>query len=368
MAIKICTGDPRSGKSYYAVWHLTTKFFEFDKILNEYSPKTLKDHSGKKTKFTIITNLEDLKLPHIPLERLLREYGCITEGSRGFKYDPGKLFNLPLMQKLTKELGVLVFIIDEAHKLFPDKFSDEDCLNYFREHGHLGHEWYLITQYWPAVSRFITGLAEYEIKVSGRALSALGERRYTFLKGGEKIGGKVLKPDPWIHSLYQSSTQREVEKTLTPVRKIALVTVLALIGCGFLGSYFLSRFNPSSGDETAAAAAAVSSPDPAPTGPTVAGAGPSGGGSRGSGTFDPARIFQEMIRVAVGNLIFNDAPYMIQWGHNLYNVRDWEYPIEYDRANKQIYTYVPREVYEELTFVSELELNEKRRGAERAAL
>ncbi len=361
MAIKICTGDPRSGKSYYAVWHLTTKFFEFDKILNEYQPKILKDHSGKRTKFTIITNLENLKLPHIPLEKLLRDYKCIIENERGFRYDPGKLFNLPTMQKITAELGVLVFVIDEAHKLFPDKFSDEDCLNYFREHGHLGHEWYLITQYWPALSRFITGLAEYEIKVSGRSLSAMGERRYTFLKGGEKIGGKVLKPDPWIHSLYQSATQREIEKTLTPVRKIAVLTIVFVGLAGFMFYSFLNRFT-SDTSEASAAATGASEVSPADLAPSVAGSGAQVSRHKKDQYTINDITNGSMVRVSVGKLIFNGHPYLIQWGDDLYRISDWAYPIEFDQINNVVYTYVPETVYDNLKFITSLDLSEKKKN------
>ncbi len=355
MAIKICTGDPRSGKSYYAVWHLTTKYFNYDKILNEYHPKEIKDHAGKKTKFTIITNIEELKLPHLKLEELLREYGCVSETAKGIKTDPSKLFNLSVQEELTKKYGVLVYLIDEAHELFPDRFASEECFNYFRRHGHFGHEFYLITQYWPAISRFITGLAEYEIKVVPRSFSATGERRYHFIKSGEKIGSKILKPDPWIHALYRSSHNREVEKTLNPIRKLAIIVLLLAVGIGVMVKIFIYQFSGGS-----VAAATKDPPENSRSAaPAVAGVG--GGRSEGIEKRNrrSALDSEQMVRVKVGVLWMGSKPFAIQWGNKIINVKEWMYGLEYTGANDPVYAYVPENVWESLRFVSEVERKAK---------
>lgn len=360
MAIKIITGKPRAGKTYFGVWHLVTKYFEFDKILKEFTVKSIKDHAGNMVKPIIITNIAEFKLPHITLESLLERFDCIKVGKNGRYIEPSGFFNYETQQQISHELGgILVYVIDEAHELFPCKYYNEDCFNYFRRHGHFGHEYYLITQYWPALSNLLTGLAEYEIKAVSRTMSAIGEYRYHYLHNGEVVEKKILKPDPWIHSLYRSAFAREVEKPPRPIIKMAMLSGFLLLCAVGLGVFFFVRVGnraESYRSQSPAHARAVETggggvggqgevlekksphavkaiPNPLSLG-VPAGSSPSGG-------IEP---IMETVAIQFGGAWVEGKPVAVDFFGRVMMLRDLPYAYTADKKTLKITVYVPAEV------------------------
>ena len=70
MAIRIIDGNPGCGKTYYLVKFLRDNYY--DKTSNGYVAKT---------GYTVISNIDDLKLPHLNLNELVEKYIGKGEGS-----------------------------------------------------------------------------------------------------------------------------------------------------------------------------------------------------------------------------------------------------------------------------------------------
>ncbi|MCF6205079.1 MAG: zonular occludens toxin domain-containing protein, partial [Methylococcaceae bacterium] len=106
MSIKIITGVPGSGKSFYAVKEVITKHFEWSDKINEWV---------NLTDVTIISNIVGLKLPHIRFDPYLKENNIDYK-----KFFTSNYFKKILIPKYKK----VVILLDEAQKLFPYSFRD----------------------------------------------------------------------------------------------------------------------------------------------------------------------------------------------------------------------------------------------------
>jgi len=212
MAIRIITGVPGSGKSFYAVKHLRDNYFEYDKK---------QDHWTAKKGVTVITNIDELKLKHLNLDEILSDNNLTIKG----------FFNVDYQEKIKKKYPKVVYFLDECQKYFPRKFYDEKVFYYFQYHRHMGHDVYLMTQSIRLLPREIEELAEFEIRAVRRGLSVFGELKYKVMANGEIIDHKVLKKNKGIFNLYRSMDQKEVEKIKNPLIKYMVVTlIIALIG------------------------------------------------------------------------------------------------------------------------------------------
>lgn len=125
MAIYSVTGKPGSGKSFWAVHHLVTKYFNWNEIHREFLPKF-----GA----ALVTNLDKLRLDHYELDEMIDKAGGVN-----------KFFTVDYQREVLKRFIRIVYIIDEAGKYFPPGFKDEKVLFFFQYHRHLGIDVYLIS-------------------------------------------------------------------------------------------------------------------------------------------------------------------------------------------------------------------------------
>lgn len=222
MAIKIITGVPGSGKSYYALHKVILESFQFDKKYFDWQPIP-----GKEC--TIVTNIESLRLPYFDLNQLVQEYA---------NGDFSLFFTVPIQQLLTDKYPRIRYIIDECQRYFHSKFHDKETFYYFQYHRHLGHDIYMIAQVWDSISKHITGLCEYEFRANPRTISLRGEFRYLIYCGFDKVGSVTLPPDKRIFALYQSFQQADHGKTINPIRR----WLFMLFGLFLLVSFSLWYF------------------------------------------------------------------------------------------------------------------------------
>jgi len=217
--LKVITGAPRSGKSYYALREIILKNFTFNERFHEWQPLS-------EDPPTIITNIDGLKIPHVNLNELCQELGV----------DVAHLCTLRVFdnQVLTKYPKV-VLLIDEAQSYFPSDFKSKETdrldntFFFFEYHGHRPIDIYLIGQLWISFAPRIVRLAEYQIEAVRRHLSFAGELRYHFMSGFDIINRVTLKPDRRIFALYKSSEgELHVTKPPRPYRFYAIAITVAL--------------------------------------------------------------------------------------------------------------------------------------------
>jgi hypothetical protein len=218
--LRIIEGKIGAGKTFYAVHHLISSYYVFDKTFKEYLPKS--------NDFKIITNIRDLKLYHLSLNAEIEKAGSI-ELFFTFEYQ--------------KSLGRVIYLIDEAQALIDRKFYNKDVFLYFQTHRHLGHDIYLITQDVATLPKELRVLAEYIIQPVARSKRIFNEFRYNVLVGDDIVSRIVLKMNKDIFRLYTSQLDKEIErpKRFTLKYIIYFVVILGFIYGGFrlfLYTYF----------------------------------------------------------------------------------------------------------------------------------
>lgn len=222
MSVKVITGVPRSGKSYFAVREVALKHFQWSKDFFEWT--------SKKDAPTIITNLEDFRLPHVNFEQFLLENNV----------DYREFFTLDYFdQVVLPTFGRVVIILDEAQSYFPPDFKDDRAVSggknrgrsvffFFEFHGHRPIDIYLIGQLWIAFHPRIIRLGEYQIDAQPKTLSIRkGELSYHFLNQSQhKIDSASFIVDPKIASLYKSSHGELNSNEIRPKRKLIMYALL----------------------------------------------------------------------------------------------------------------------------------------------
>jgi len=218
MAIRIITGVPRAGKTYYAVKHLVDNYY-----VKSGEVYTLKEGVN------VVTNIDGLKLPHTNLNKLLK--------AKGLTFD--SFFTIPIQEEYTKDFKNIIYIIDEAQQFIRTRFANNDVFSYFEYHGHYGHDVYLITHSIDKVTKQITSLMEYEIRAVKRSFSIAGEFKYNIRSGYEIFKRQVIKPKQEIYDLYRSQFATEKEKIKNPIVKTVAIMAVALIICAIFAYKFL---------------------------------------------------------------------------------------------------------------------------------
>lgn len=223
MAIRIIDGNPGSGKSYYLVKFLRDNYY--DKIDGEYVPK-----DG----ITVISNIDDLALPHLKLGDMILNRIGKGEGAAD------RFFEYQHQTALTAEIGgSLVYAIDEAQRFWRsgDKTKTQNlAYEYFEMHRHLGHDVFLCTQESSKLPKHITSLPEFIITAAPRSRSILGEFRYFHISDGLTVNTENLIKDTEIFSLYKSMDRAETVKVRNPLMpKIFALCglVVLMIGGGY---------------------------------------------------------------------------------------------------------------------------------------
>lgn len=225
--IKIVTGVPGSGKTYYAINHLLDKHYK--KIDGEWH---------KKSDVTILTNIKDFKLEHINLDDAMRKAGVRAE----------VFFTVPYQEKVIKKYGYCIYVLDEAQRLFHRKFYNKDVFYFFDYHRHLGIDIYLVTQDIKKLPLEIKSVAESEIRAVRKSLSFFGEFKYSARIDDDILERIVLKPDKTIFALYTSFESETKEKQKNRVKWVTM-GAFALMPIGVV--IFLSVFGGSKKDVNA---------------------------------------------------------------------------------------------------------------------
>ena len=218
MSINFIAGKPGSGKTYWAVHHLVSKYFEWNKIHSEFMPKY---------GFAIVTNIDALRLDHYNLDEMIQKAGGVT-----------KFFTVAYQKTILAKWNRIIYIIDEAGHYFPAKFNDEKVLAFFQFHRHLGLDFYLISVgLQDVVCSGITRIIEKRLQARPRSKKVMGEFKYTTIVEGDKAGTTVLRPDKKIFALYRSMEMEETEVVKSVVKKyIAVIAVLMLLS--LVGFYY----------------------------------------------------------------------------------------------------------------------------------
>ena len=224
--IKLITGKPRSGKSYYAVKCLRDQY-------------CYKDKDGLwqvKSKYFIITNIDGLVISGEnckSLKELFRKKGkSFTE-----------FFNYEYQKEISAKVGKdIIYIIDECQQYINPYFRDAETILYFDMHGHLGHTVYLITQDRIKITKQIMTLVEREIRFVQRSL-LLTSRNFTYkeLVAGDIVGRRTIPVDKTVFELYISQFAEETEKPKNTFVKYIVMMFLALLISGYM---LVSRLLP----------------------------------------------------------------------------------------------------------------------------
>ena len=218
MTIRLITGGPGSGKSYFMVKHLVDKYFDYNKEADIYKKK--KEYED----VSIFTNIDELALDHVDLADAIKKSGQNIEG----------FFSLEYQKSIRKKYPRIVYIIDEAPMYFRSRFYNNDVFAYFEYHRHLGDDIYLIAIDRYKLSKEISTMGETEFRAVRRSLSFMGELKYNEMIQGEIISRKVLKPEKKIFNLYKSFTKNETENIKkAPLFKIliGMILVFPIAGC-----------------------------------------------------------------------------------------------------------------------------------------
>lgn len=334
MAIKVVTGVPGSGKTYYVLREVILKNYQWNKEFDEWELK-----EGVKP-FTLFTNIDKLKLDHINLDAYLEEKGI----------DYKKFFTVEYQNKVVEKYGRVIIILDEAQRYFPADFKEDrsigggnnpemSCFYFFEWHRHLGIDVYLIAQKWTRLHQNIVGLAEYQIDAVRRTLSLVGEFRYRFMNGFDVLSTKTIKPDKKIFALYQSMQQEDSGKQIKPLYKFLAVGVVLFVVAAFLLNMTIQHFAPPSAE-------ASDSPPPSPSSISTPSEQPPARGDGGRGGARPRRgiaLGDPVVSVRAGVMWSGPTIIRIQVLGSVYDPRDL--PFSYVVKGNDVFVHVPKDLY-----------------------
>ncbi len=250
--LRLVTGKPGSGKTYYAVSYLTKTYCDFDHISNEWVLRP---------DYLVISNIDNLRVDHWNLQKLIDDKGLEN------------VFSVDFVEPIAKKYKRIIFIVDECQRYFPAK-SEAKIPNsvwfFFEYHRHYGIDLILCSQHASSVSRRIVNIAETYIEAAPQTLRLGPQFRYSLVDvtTGEKISQSLVKPDPSVYLAYRSATVNSgLEKSKSYASRILLIGALAVIA-GFAATVYVvlhfiggSSSNP---PVTAPASAPASAPAPAP--------------------------------------------------------------------------------------------------------
>ncbi len=238
--LRIITGVPGSGKSYYAV-HYLKKFVEYDQLYKEYILRS---------DVCLFTNIDSIRVNHKVFNEKTLEF-LTVEKFREY------------MQKHNYKR--VIMIIDEAQRFFSTEALKQqqninDIYFFFEYHRHLGIDVFLITQSLKALSQRIVSLAEYVIEARPRTISI----SRIFLYDVKDVVSKMklytikLPASNEIFQLYKSFEVEEFEKPRGLLQRkfllgiaffvIPLAIAVVLLKSGFL---FSSMKKPSNSNVVA---------------------------------------------------------------------------------------------------------------------
>lgn len=285
MAIRLITGVPRAGKTYFVVNHIVENYcIEFGDTY------VLKDD------VLLISNIDGLMLDYVDFEDMISEnkkddneqkqkkcpkcgsrmivkagrygnfYSCsgFPSCKQTFKIDGDqsgvsvvglhKVFSDGAMKRLRDENPYkrIVIVVDECQRWFHRKFYDREVFYSFEYHGHYGIDIYLVAHHSYKVSSEIVNLIEFEFRAVPRSLS-VGGFHYLEKQSGDVFSRRFLRKKKDIFALYRSQFAQESEKIKRPFLKwVFVVLFFACLSVYLIYDLFVSMWH---GDEKKSKAA-----------------------------------------------------------------------------------------------------------------
>ena len=201
--ITLSTGFPGAGKTY-------TMVADLDAFIADYESK-MTDAEGPP--LTVITNIRELKLPHVDFDELIMER--FPDKSLKVTERIERFFDYDYQKELNEHFGgPLMYIIDECQTFFPKRTSLPNTESYLQRPRHLGHNSYLATQAIRQVNGNVICLVELEYFAAPRTKSLFGEFRYHVKtpQSRDVITVKNIRPQKRIFELYKSFDAKEIQK------------------------------------------------------------------------------------------------------------------------------------------------------------
>lgn len=202
--LRIILGVPGSGKTYYAVNYLR-QFIKYDKLYQT----LLLDPS-----VMLVTNIEEIKVPHIKWEDYLESGMLNIDKTRQY------------MKENQYKRGV--FIVDEAQRSLSG-LKDNERYFFFEYHRHLGLDIFLIVQTLRALPQRLVELTEYVIDAMPRTYAILGFKyQMKDSKTGQVLYTKVIKINQDVFKVYKSFEVDEDSKAKP--KKVLLIRWVTSVG------------------------------------------------------------------------------------------------------------------------------------------
>lgn len=250
MAIRIITGVPGSGKSYFFVNYLYTK--QFVNVVpgwkgrfypRELDPKTL-----------LLHNIDGLQCGH-EVQPDIEKIGV----DKFFNVPYWEKIYLPNLKKQFPAADRVILALDECQMIFPRKQKiSNDVLMFFQWSRHIrldatqkesgGVDIWLITQDVKNILSEIVVLAEVHYSAAPRSVMPL-VNLYAVRISGQKVSTKKLYKNKKVYALYHGIAQGEADR---PSSHFALKLLLILLI--FVGALWYFRANFGNPEARAAAA------------------------------------------------------------------------------------------------------------------
>lgn len=311
MAIRLITGVPRAGKSYWMVNHIAENYCE-----------KFGDTFFLKKDVVLITNIDGLQLQVEKLDDYISDgrekpqqapqaqqtgpkcskcgavmflkqgkfgsfYSCskFPQCKQTAKADPNngsgsgapqgaapqpqnlgihRIFSEKGMQALRDKYPDkrIIIAVDECQRYFHRRFYDREAFFAFEYHGHFGIDIYLISHNSSKLAPDIVNLLEYEIRAVPRSYS-IGGFNYLEKQGYEVFGRKFLRKKKEIFDLYRSQFAAESEKIKRPMTKYFFgVALMACLAVYMVSNLFGRLGRPATAAGGRAAVASVDKPAP----------------------------------------------------------------------------------------------------------
>ncbi len=274
MPVRLITGKSGSGKSLFMLHQVCTRFFDYDKEKQIFTPKF--------SNILIITNIDGFSqdIPHLNLQeqieyinfrKMCHEIKKLILGGRcpetlvgytaekmdwyineyqfeGVRKLPGVLRDYYIEERkeiesdhffrnktqsvyLQSHLAgkKIIYLIDEAQRYFPVGFKDRDACFFFEYHRHYGVEVFMATQHRNFLSRGIRDNIEVEYSSVRKSLTSGKFYIYNVLYDGVKGGVQYLRNPRRYYSLYTSAFSHSEVKEKNYLFRILIFSSLGLV-------------------------------------------------------------------------------------------------------------------------------------------